>query len=332
LGCVPESRVEAPALFRALPWAAERFPWLPLGDFPTPVERIEGLLPPQVELWVKREDRSSAAYGGNKVRKLEFLLGAARAAGQRTLYTFGGTGSHHVAATTVHGARQGFAVEAFVFPQPIDDHVRELGRLERAAGATLRPVGSPLGALPARLRALRCGSIAWLPGGGSCAIGTLGWVSGALEVSEQVARGELPRPDVVYCALGSCGTAAGLWWGLRGERPIELTAVRVVGWPMGEWATRRLCHRVARTLAPCGELAGEPARLRVEHGFLGRGYGWPSRDSEEAVALAAQHGLALDPIYTGKVMAAVLADARAGRLDGKRVLFVHTMSGPPGGA
>src|ERR1700754_3133710 len=85
-------RAAAPALFRAFPQLAERVPWLPLGRFPTRVERIHGLVPPAVELWVKREDESGEAYGGNKVRKLEFLLGEARARGARRLVTLGAIG------------------------------------------------------------------------------------------------------------------------------------------------------------------------------------------------------------------------------------------------
>ena len=318
----------APALFRALPRAAEHFAWLPLGRFPTRVERVDGLLPSSVELWVKREDESAAAYGGNKVRKLEFLLGEARARGCGRVVTFGGTGSHHVAATAIHARRSGFEVEAILVPQPLDAHVRELVLAEQAAGAQLHGVRSYLEVLPARLRARAAGT-AWLAGGGSSPIGTLGWVSGGLELSAQVAGGRAAATRLVYAALGSCGTVAGLWWGLRGPRPPELVAVRVVGGPAcGETATRVLARRVARLLDGVGELPpGEPPRLRVETRFLGAGYGHPSAASQAATAIAAQHGLRLDPIYTGKVLAAILDDARAGRLDGKRVVLLHSFSG-----
>src|SRR5262245_57377016 len=97
-----------PALFVEHPELAERLPWLSLGNFPTRVEKIEGLLPKSVELWVKRDDESGALYGGNKVRKLEFLLGAAKAAGCTRLATLGGTGSHHVLATARYGQAHGF--------------------------------------------------------------------------------------------------------------------------------------------------------------------------------------------------------------------------------
>ena len=317
-----------PALFTALPRARERFAWLPLGRFPTRVERIHGLLPPSVELWVKREDESAVGFGGNKVRKLEFLLGEARARGCERVVTFGGTGSHHVAATAIHGPRGGFRVEALLVPQPPDAHVRELLLAEQASGATLRGLRGYLDVLPAWLRVRGRREVAWLAGGGSSPIGTLGWVSGALEISAQVRAGELPPPDAIYAALGSCGTVAGLWCGLRGTRPFELVAVRVVGGPAcGVLATRLLARSVAQLLDSVGPRPpGAIGKLRVESQFLGAGYGHPSDASLAACARAREHGLQLDPIYTGKVLAALLADAHAGRLDGKRVLFLHSSS------
>jgi len=302
------------------------FAHLPLGKFPTSVERVTGLAPPDVDLWVKHENESSQLFGGNKVRKLEFLLGAARAKGMGRVVTFGGTGAHHVAATAVHGAMNGFDVTAYLFPQPADDHVRALMRLERASGADVHELGSILEVIPHRVYPRG----AWLAGGGSSAIGTLGWVAGGGEILHQMNREELPPIDVVYCALGSCGTVAGLWWSLRRRLPIEIVAVRVVERPVGRMLTRRLVRRVSQLLDPL-DLAprGTMPVVRVEHAFVGPGYGWPSNESREAVALARDRGLELEPIYTGKVMAALLADARAGKLANKRVLFLQTQSTAP---
>jgi 1-aminocyclopropane-1-carboxylate deaminase/D-cysteine desulfhydrase-like pyridoxal-dependent ACC family enzyme len=315
-----------PELFRALPGAARVFDWMPLGQFPTRVERVDGLLPRSVELWVKREDKSGRFYGGNKVRKLEFLLADARARGCTRLATFGGTGSHHVVATAIYGARAGFEVEASLFPQPTDDHVREQVLVDQWTGARLIGAGGYLGVLPSLLRACRRPATAWLAGGGSSPIGTLGWVSGGLEILAQAREGAMPRPDVVYGALGSCGTIAGLWLGLRGHGDVTVVGVRVVGGPFcGELATRRLARATAGLLEPFDH-RGELPRLRVDARFLGPGYGHSTDESLEAVAIAAQHGLRLDPIYTGKVLAALMADARDGRLDGKRVLFVHSFN------
>jgi 1-aminocyclopropane-1-carboxylate deaminase/D-cysteine desulfhydrase-like pyridoxal-dependent ACC family enzyme len=333
LAGVGEADRAQPALFRAFPELAGRIPWLPLGRFPTPVARVVGLTPAAVELWVKRDDESGAAYGGNKVRKLEFLLGEARARGRQRLVTMGGIGSHHVLATAVYGRQAGFAVDAVVFPQPLTAHVREQMLADVAAGATLHPTRGYLGVPLATTRLRR--HAAWIAPGGSSPVGTLGYVSGALELLEQIARGELPPPDVVYVALGSCGTAAGLLLGLGGAPSLprvdaELVAVRVVDRLVANArATRRVAGGAAALLAAHGVdwfNHSPPGRLRVEHRFFGRGYGRATPAADAAVARAAAVGLRLEPTYTGKAMAALLADADAGLLDGKRVLYLHTFS------
>ena len=314
-----------PALFTALPAARRRIAWMPIGRFPTRVERVDGLLPASSELWVKREDQSGPLYGGNKVRKLEFLLGAARARGCTRLVTFGGWGAHHVVATSIYGPRHGFRVEAALAPQPCDDHVREQLRVDFVCGTRLIAVGSWLGVLPTWLRAQADPRAAWLPGGGSSAVGALGWVSAGFELQRQVEAGELPPFDLVYVALGSGGTVAGLAWGLR-ALAAEVVAVRVVSaLACGRRRVAALMRGVDELLAPLGGAArsGVPAHVRLETRFAGR-YGEATPAAVAAVAAAARVGLALEPIYTGKVMAALLAHAHAGRLANRRIPFVHS--------
>jgi 1-aminocyclopropane-1-carboxylate deaminase/D-cysteine desulfhydrase-like pyridoxal-dependent ACC family enzyme len=314
---------ERPALFDA--WPELAVPWMTLGRFPTRVERVERLLPPSVELWVKREDEAGGPYGGNKVRKLEFLLGEARARGAARVCTLGGIGSHHVLATAIYGRQAGFAVEAVLFPQPLTDHVREQLLADAAAGAELVPTAGYAGVPLAVWRARRRPGAAWIAAGGSSVTGSLGWASGGVELGAQIERGELPPVDVIYVALGSCGTAAGLAAGFRQHRPVELVGVRVVDrWVSGERVIARLVAGIERRI---GRRAGESPRLRVEHRFFGGAYGRATPAADEAVRRAADAGLRLEPTYTGKAMAALLADARAGRLDGKRVLFIHTYNG-----
>lgn len=324
-----------PALFRAFPPLAATVPWLPLGRFPTRVARVEGLVPPTVDLWVKHDDDSGAAYGGNKVRKLEFILGEARARGARRLATLGAVGSHHVLATAIYGGKSGFAVDAVVFPQPPTDHVREQLLAHVAAGATLHPTRGYLGVPLAVWRQRRRDDAAWIASGGSSPTGTVGYVSAGLELLEQIARAELPRPDVIYVALGSCGTAAGLLVGLAGAPSLPKLDARLVGVRVVDRAianqsvTLRLARRTARLLAARGAQwfnQFAPPPFAVEHRFFGGGYGRATPASDAAVARAARVGLALEPTYTGKAMAALLADAAAGALDGKRVLFVSTFS------
>jgi 1-aminocyclopropane-1-carboxylate deaminase/D-cysteine desulfhydrase-like pyridoxal-dependent ACC family enzyme len=318
-----------PALFRQRPWLRGVIPHHPLGTFPTAVERVEGLLPRGVELWVKREDRAGTLYGGNKVRKLEFLIARALAEGRRQLFTIGGWGSHHALATAIYARAVGLGCELALFPQPPSAHVGEQLRADLAAGAEVHAVDH-LAAIGPRVLAARLDrSVAYLAGGGSSVDGTLGWVSAADELREQIVAGELPGPDVIYVALGSCGTAAGLLAGFSTFRvhPDEIVGVRVVDRPVsGAGRTRSLAERTFARLWR-SEMPMRPyAELRVEHGQIGAGYGHSTPAAEAAVVAAARVGLLLETTYTGKAMAQLLADAAAGRLDRKRVLFWHTYS------
>lgn len=334
-----------PALFAAYPRIAEHIDHVSLGTFPTALERIPGLLPGGCELWVKREDRAGVRYGGNKVRKLEFLLGHAQARGAQQLLTLGGVGSNHVLATALYGAALGMQVDAVLFPQPLEDPARPYIRQNLHAGLAsgLRPhVCRSTGALPWTLPwayltlwrdAIRAGHrVQYIPGGGSNALGTLGWWSGGLEIAQQIAAGAAPPFDALYLALGSGSTTAGLLLGL-GQACREVVAVRVVPWPL---ATRLAVQRLlvsarryaARVLDARPPTTMVPA-LRIETGFLGSGYGFCTQASQQALQQAADRGLMLDPTYTAKAFAALWADDQAGRLRGKRVLFLHTYNGQP---
>src|SRR5205807_7576496 len=187
---------------------------------PTPVEHVGE------RLWVQRDDRTSSAYGGNKVRKLEFLLPVARRRGGPVV-TAGGTGSHHVVAAAVHARRLGLDVEAVVYPQPDTDDVRrthaELTRLGVRQTRIPSPYVMPVG-LAARLAAHAPRRPYLLWPGASTPLGTLGYVSAGLEL---VASG-VPEPDDVVVPLGSGGTAVGTAIGLAlgGWRHARVVAVR----------------------------------------------------------------------------------------------------------
>jgi D-cysteine desulfhydrase len=313
-----------PLLYQKYPQLNGLVPHQTLGRFPTRVHRVEGLLPPSVELWVKRDDESGALYGGNKVRKLEFIVAEAKQRGARRLATIGGIGSHHVLATAIYGRSEGLEVEAVLFPQPVTGHVREQMLADVATGAKLRPTRGYLGVPFAVWRARRPAGTEWVAPGGSSATGSLGYVEAGLELRSQIEGGELPPPDVIYVALGSGGTVAGLLCGLATGGP-EVVAVRVVERIASNARKVRSLVRAVRRRT--GEVEAPLPRWRVEHNFFGGAYGRATPEGDEAVARAAAVGLRLEPTYTGKTMAALLADAAAGRLDGKRVLFWHTYNG-----
>jgi D-cysteine desulfhydrase len=330
----------ASALLERFPGLCERLPYRSLGCFPTAIERVHGLVSSRVEVFIKREDRAAALYGGNKVRKLEHLLGEApgeprAAAGvPRRLIAYGTYGSNYTLATGLFGRALGYEVAAVLYPQPLTALVRDRLYEQLGAGVRLWVCPSYLQVPLLRRRARRelAGPapqplIETAPGGSS-PLGTLGWVSGGLEIAAQVAAGEAPRFDAVYAALGSGGMVAGLWLGL-GEAAAELVAVRVVPWPIASRTTVRwLAGRTASLLRSLHQGVPPPLpprpQLRLDGRWVGGGYAHPTAAGLGAMARAAAVGVQLEPTYTGKTLAALLADADAGRLDGKRVLFIHS--------
>lgn len=300
----------------------ERSPDLPhveLCDLPTPVRSLERLAP---NLWMKDDSRTGTLWGGNKPRKLEWLIADARRRGRGTLLTFGGLATNHGLATALYAREHGLRCVLALVDQPVDEHVeRQLERI-RASGAHVyltRTKARTVALLPWLM--LRHGRAYAVPPGGSSPVGSLGFVEAALELAEQVRRGELPEPATVWCALGSGGTAAGLALGLRmaGLR-TKVCAVHVND---GLRLTERTVVRLARRVPVGGDEVNE---VEVVHGYLGGGYGHGTPAAGRAIERAREaEGLRLDPVYTGKTMAAVLDHAARG--DGRPALYWHTYSG-----
>ncbi|MEZ4367751.1 MAG: pyridoxal-phosphate dependent enzyme [Kofleriaceae bacterium] len=311
-----------PALHRIVPAARARIPWAALGAWPTAVEPCQGELVGQV--WLKREDRSSPRYGGNKVRTLEAVLGDVIAGGHRRLWATGAYGSNHTLATAIHGADLGLDIGALVFPQPPSEPARDNLAALAATGATVQRVTSVL-ALPwamARVRRTQPDA-AVMPPGGATPVGAVGALSAALELAEQVAAGAMPAPARVVLPTGSVCTAAGLLAGVhlaaaRGlgwRRPPLIHAVRVTPWPVtSAW---RITHLAAATLARLDARLGVPLQLgarqlrsglRVDGSQLGPGYGHPTTAGGSAAAwLAAAGAPPLDDVYAAKAAAALRA-------------------------
>jgi D-cysteine desulfhydrase len=313
----PTQAVE-PELFRHAPVLRERLLWLSLGRFPTPVDEI--CVPGAGRVLVKRDDRCADGYAGNKVRKLEFLLAAARAAGARRLITAGAAGSHHALATAYHGRRLGFDVSLVLFPQPLTQHVRDMLLLDHAVGAELRWArrmeAVPYGVWRARLahHAERPWSIA---PGGSNEVGTLGYVSAALELAAQVGAGAVARPSSIHVAAGTLGTAAGIalglaWAGL--ELPVVATRItsRIV---TNQRVLESLVRRTTALLQRAGAVLPEPAAalrlVELRHDQIGPGYGHATPQAEAAQEQLARLGVRLDITYTAKAAASLLATADA---------------------
>lgn len=309
-----------------------------LAQLPTPVELLKGASDKlDTQIWVKRDDLTAAKYGGNKVRKLEYLLGHARERRANTIVTAGSVGSHYVFATALYGREHGMETYAVVTPQPYERHVEEQLRAELAVGAHLYPAES-LAGVARRMAELTLRLRFWgrrpyvVPFGGSNLYGTLAFVNAGIELAQQVDAGLCPDFDAIYVATGTCATAAGLALGLAaGGMKTRVVAVRIIDRlfanraRIGALAVQ--AERHLRLLDPRFPMVADRAISSVEldHQEIGRGYGWPTPASAAARELAASEGLSLDTTYTSKALASLLREA-TGERRGQKLLFWNTLS------
>ncbi|MFO0680008.1 MAG: pyridoxal-phosphate dependent enzyme [Polyangiaceae bacterium] len=303
-------------------------PAVRIAEVPTPVERFDVFGTATTSFWVKRDDLTHPLYGGNKVRKLERIFATAKALGRTRIVTVGALGSHHVLATTVHGTRAGFAVEAALVAQPVTDHVIENLRASLAQGLVAHPCRTWSGVPWAVLRRLGRDAL-YVPPGGSNVDGALGYVDAARELAAQIRGGLLPEPDLVYVTLGSGGTAAGIGAGfdLEGLRS-KVVAVGVASPPFAvQWSLRRLYRQVAKRVGVATTSASFERRFDVDWSQFGAGYGHATPACEAAIREAHTSGLELDATYTGKTFAAARARVSVG--DATSILFWHTLSASP---
>jgi len=294
-------------------------------------------LPGVADLWVKHDERCTPWYGGNKPRKLEFLLGEALARGARRVLTTGGIGTHHGLATTILARACDLDTTLVLVDQPVTPEVRESLRLFSAFGAEVVDARRVAGAVWHGARVLARGR--WrgerpylIPTGGSGAVGNLGFVSAGLELAAQVRARELPEPAALFLPIGSGGSVAGVALGLRlAGLPTRVVGVLVTDiLPPSPARLARLAgatlRRLRRADPSVPALAFAARDFEVSRVQLGRGYGAATEAGREALALAEAAGLALEPTYSAKCLAELLARARSGRLPRGPVVFWHTFN------
>ena len=322
--------------------AIDALPRFRLFADPSPLhrlERFEAALGNRAEIWVKREDLLPLAFGGNKLRNLEFLVGAALAAGADTLVTSGRRWSNHCRLTAAAGARAGLAVQLVLSGPPAPGIDREPavnpGRhLDELLGATVTQLPTAdrdarAGAVDAIVAELqRQGRSPYvIPVGGTGMPGAAGQVLAALELLEQAAAARA-LPDVVVVPSATGGTQGGLLGGLRvGESDATVAGV-LVARPDAE--LRPAIESTLEALAPVIGRKVDPAEIDLDGSELGGGYGVPTASATAATELLARtEGILVDPIYTAKALAVLITGVRAGRWDGRRVVFWHA-GGTPG--
>lgn len=321
----------------------DKLPRARLGFFPTPLYRLDRLSDQLgVELYIKRDDFTGMnLFGGNKIRKLEYLLGAAAGEGAEYAVTYGATQSNHAMETAAACRRLGMTPILYLTAvvRPDEAGLRANLLLDRVLGAETHivPIGPGETEAQAEERSFRMGAAraaelnaaghrcADIPMGGANPLGSVGFAAGMVEMAEQ-AQAMGVRFSRVYHATGTGGTMAGLHAG-RSLLGMDTEIVSVAVSPKEKDAyLDKVCGLSANALALIGsERKPDRAAMRLDLTQWQPGYEQPSEAASEAIRTLAQtEGLFVDPVYTGKALAALLADAREGRMPEGPVLFWHT--------
>lgn len=326
-------------LFRKFPVLGEKLPHVSLGQFPTPVEKVESLGSSLGldRFYIKRDDLSGAIYGGNKVRMLEFLLGGALRADAREVVTLGYAGSNHALALAIYADSLGLKCSSYLLPQANAHYVRRNLLVCYHHHARLYSCGNYLslgwGLLGGLIRA-RVQNGTWpgfIEAGGSSPLGIVGYINAALELKDQIDAGLLPEPDRIYVPLGSMGTTIGLMLGLRiaGIRS-RVIAVRVLEEIFASpWLLRRryrdTCAFLHKLDSAFPRLDCKRESLEIRNEYLGDGYAQFTAKDVEAANLMREHcGIIMSGTYTAKAFSAVIDDARKGGVKEQAILFWNT--------
>lgn len=324
------------SLCKDLSIALAKFPRVSLAHLPTPLEPMdrlsEALGGPR--LWVKRDDCTGLSSGGNKTRKLEYLMADAVQQGTDTIVTQGATQSNHVRQTAAAAARLGMACHILLEDRTGSTETEYVLNgnvlLDRLHGATVskRPGGADMNAEMASLAGalLQDGKSPYvIPGGGSNPIGALGYVNCARELAEQAAATGLEIDALVH-ATGSSGTQAGLVVGLAAlQSDIHLLGLGVrAPKDKQEAMVYDLARRTADRMGT--GLTIDRASVRANCGYVGAGYGIPTDGMVKALKLLAEtEGLLFDPVYSGKGLDGLIDQIQTGYFDGmENVVFLHT--------
>ena len=324
-------------LAAAHPLLSDRLKKMAIADLPTPVSTVRFDTPegPRT-ISIKHDDVSCSHYGGNKIRKLEYIFQRARERNASRVATFGAVGSNHALATAIIARQRGFECSCFLVPQKPTPNIPTTLNMHRRIGTELVPFGRNVDRLATFRRYLQ-GRHCWvIPMGGSSGLGAVGFVNAGLELAHQVASGDLELPHRIYIANGTMGSCAGLALGLAlADLPIEVHAVRVVddrfttppGFERLLQKTAMMLHRIDASIP--ADLA-DRTRIRWRSEFLAGGYAVADSVTRNAVAVAGDAlGLKIETTYTGKAMAALLHDLTLQDYAGERCLFWNTYNSRP---
>jgi D-cysteine desulfhydrase len=336
----PEQKKQIP-LYKYFPALCEKLPHVTLTQLPTPIEHLSKLekIIGTKNIFIKRDDLTSLLFGGNKTRKLEFLFGDALNGDARTILTRGFVGSNHAAATALHAQQLNLqSILCFIDQEPTA-YLRRNLLLDFLAQAQFRIYDTPA-QLDADLVAIGREHTAeyglspyYIPGGGSNEVGAIGYINAALELKDQITQGLLPEPDLIYVALGSGGTVAGLLIGLKlAGLKSKIVAICVDAQSESDYFLKKiltLCTQANEYLTSFDPLFPQisisPDDFVINHNFLGDGYAITSEPVAQAIKILNEHEqIMLDGTYTGKTCAALLHDLSTQSIKDKVILFWNT--------
>jgi len=314
----------------------DRFPRVRLGHLPTPLEYLPNLSRELggPEIWIKRDDCTGLATGGNKTRKLEFLMAEAQELNADVVLTCGATQSNHARQTAAAAARLGMKCHILLEDRTgkTNAEYTQNGNvlLDLLYGATLEyhSEGADMnGLMEQAAERFRADGLSpyTIPGGGSNPTGALGYVNAGVELLEQSIELGLKIDEVVH-ATGSTGTQAGLVVGLvatDSNIPVYGISVRAEQ-AVQEQNVLSLAENTAKKLGCAGTV--QPQHISVNSDYVGPGYGFPAEDTIAAIELFARlEGILLDPVYSGKAAAGLIDLSRRGHYQqGQNIVFLHT--------
>lgn len=336
------SLVGSCALFRKFPQLETKIPYISLGDLPTPVIKLNSFscqLGYPSDVYMKRDDltgkkeNQTRLYGGNKVRKLEWLLADALNNNARTIVTYGCAGSNHALATAVYCNELGLNSILLLRPQPNSDTVRQNLLLDGLCNADLRYFADR------STRDAACKEIIsqdpcayFIPTGGSNPLGTLGFVNAVCELCEQIERGELAEPDVIYVPLGSCGTTVGLILGIMINN-LKTKVVAVAVEPEDYEPAIKELFINANTLLhtydnsiPLFDFPEEKLVINTKHSSIEYGL-WTQSDAFAVQQFKKLENIQLDGTYSTKPISAFIQDVADGVITNQVVLIWNTYCG-----
>lgn len=325
------------ALFHHYPQLANVIPVTAFADLPTPVERFaktpHDFSAPE-NLWIKRDDLTNKQYGGNKVRKLEFIIADAHKKNKHRIVTMGATGTNHGVATATFCQANQLGSKVYLFEQPVTDTVINNLKAMVRYGAELHYHGSILKTALAYYASNVLSPRSYhLPAGGSNIMGCIGFVNAALELKQQIDRCELPEPDIIICPVGSSGTLAGLTLGcqLVGLK-TQVLGIRVAPSHLGPIpictteTAQKLMQQTYRFLRQADNNIPVLTlnNIYLSDDYYGDGYGVASDAGDIAKTTFKTVGIELESTYTAKAAAAALELCRT--KPKQQILYWHTFN------